>query len=106
MLLRAAKWHRRARMRPPLAPLVLAALTALASASFATSPGARTRDAAPPPPSDDGATRDTAAGVSGRDDDASYPVELGTFSTTLLGSTPARTQNIRLAARALDSIVL
>lgn len=31
-----------------------------------------------------------------------FPVTLGAFSTTLVGSLPARTQNIRLAAQALD----
>jgi vancomycin resistance protein YoaR len=41
-----------------------------------------------------------------RDEPASFPVELGSFSTTLLGSLPARTHNIRLAAAALDSMVL
>jgi vancomycin resistance protein YoaR len=35
-----------------------------------------------------------------------FPVVLGSFSTTLLGSNPARTHNIRLAAAALDSVVL
>ena len=35
-----------------------------------------------------------------------FPVTLGTFSTTLIGSLPERTANIRLAARALDSLVL
>lgn len=36
----------------------------------------------------------------------SFPVELGSFSTTLLGSLAARTHNIRLAVAALDSAVL
>jgi vancomycin resistance protein YoaR len=35
-----------------------------------------------------------------------FPVVLGTYSTTLIGSLPARTQNIRLAAGALDGTVL
>jgi vancomycin resistance protein YoaR len=35
-----------------------------------------------------------------------FPVVLGTYSTTLIGSLPARTDNIRLAARALDGTVL
>lgn len=39
-------------------------------------------------------------------DDPSFPVLLGTYSTTLIGSIPARTDNIRLAARALDGVVL
>jgi VanW like protein len=35
-----------------------------------------------------------------------FPVVLGTYSTALIGSLPARTQNIRLAASALDGTVL
>jgi vancomycin resistance protein YoaR len=38
--------------------------------------------------------------------DIEFPVVLGTYSTTLIGSLPARTQNIRLAASALDGTVL
>lgn len=38
--------------------------------------------------------------------ESSFPVELGSFSTTLLGSLAARTHNIRLAVTALDSAVL
>ena len=49
---------------------------------------------------------DTASSTPERDDEASFPVELGSFSTTLLGSNPARTHNIRLAATALDGTVL
>jgi vancomycin resistance protein YoaR len=35
-----------------------------------------------------------------------FPVVLGSFSTTLIGSLPERTQNVRLAARALDALEL
>lgn len=35
-----------------------------------------------------------------------FPVILGSFSTTLIGSLPARTANVRLAAAALDGAVL
>lgn len=35
-----------------------------------------------------------------------FPVVLGSFSTTLVGSNPDRTHNIRLAAAALDGTVL
>src|SRR5258706_7148753 len=38
--------------------------------------------------------------------DIEFPVVLGTYSTTLIGSLPARTENIRLAARSLDGTVL
>jgi vancomycin resistance protein YoaR len=39
-------------------------------------------------------------------EDAEFPIILGTYSTTLIGSLPGRTENIRLAARSLDSTVL
>ena len=35
-----------------------------------------------------------------------FPVVLGSFSTTLIGSVPERTQNVRLAAHALDGAEL
>ena len=35
-----------------------------------------------------------------------FPVTLGSFSTTLAGSLPERTRNVRLAARSLDGTVL
>ena len=35
-----------------------------------------------------------------------FPIELGSFLTTLIGSVPGRTHNIRLAAEALDGTVL
>src|SRR2546427_9295875 len=41
-----------------------------------------------------------------RAEDIEFPIVLGTYSTTLIGSLPARTENIRLAARSLDGTVL
>ena len=38
--------------------------------------------------------------------DNAFPVTLGTFSTTMIGSAPARTHNVRLATAALDGQVL
>jgi len=38
--------------------------------------------------------------------DDEFPVTLGSFATTLVGSLPARTHNVRLAAAALDGAVL
>ncbi len=38
--------------------------------------------------------------------ESEFPVVLGTYSTTLIGSLPARTDNIRLAAQALDGTIL
>ena len=35
-----------------------------------------------------------------------FPVVLGSYSTTLIGSSPARTANLRLAAAALDGEIL
>ncbi len=46
------------------------------------------------------------AAPSARAEDIEFPVVLGTYSTTLIGSLPARTDNIRLAARSLDSTIL
>jgi vancomycin resistance protein YoaR len=37
---------------------------------------------------------------------ADFPVVLGSFSTTLVGSLPERTHNVRLTVRALDGAVL
>ena len=39
-------------------------------------------------------------------DEIVFPVTLGSFSTTLIGSLPERTANVRLAAAALDGAVL
>ena len=35
-----------------------------------------------------------------------FPITLGSFATTLIGSFPARTDNVRLAAAALEGLVL
>jgi vancomycin resistance protein YoaR len=35
-----------------------------------------------------------------------FPITLGSFTTTLVGSLPERTHNMRLAAQALDGVVL
>jgi len=47
-----------------------------------------------------------AAGEAPLPDPDRFPVVLGSFSTTLIGSMPERTQNVRLAARALDAVEL
>ena len=52
------------------------------------------------------AADEAAAPLRQMTQDAAFPVVLGSFSTTLLGSLPARTHNIRLAVAALDSVVL
>ena len=49
-----------------------------------------------------GSPPDSSAAAAGVD----FPVTLGSFATTLLGSSPARTQNIRLAVAALDGAIL
>src|SRR5262245_42589431 len=65
--------------------------------------------AVPPPPATAVpaaiAADDTAATAS-HTDDADFPVVLASFSTTLIGSSAARTHNIRLAAAALDNSVI
>src|SRR5262249_27280505 len=92
-------------MRPPLARLVVTVIALAGPLPRAT--------AADPAPSRASVDRDNMAAAdrgtmadSLRDDTASFPVELGTFATTLIGSTDARTHNIRLAAEALDGVVL
>ncbi len=45
-------------------------------------------------------------GAGSAEPENAFPVSLGTFSTTLIGSLPARTHNIQVAARALDGTVL
>jgi vancomycin resistance protein YoaR len=49
----------------------------------------------------DSTTADTRA-----DSENAFPVVLGSFSTTMVGSAPTRTHNIRLSVQALDGIVL
>ena len=46
------------------------------------------------------------AAALARPAETDFPVVLGTFSTTLVGSLPARTENVRLAAAALDGAIL
>jgi vancomycin resistance protein YoaR len=54
----------------------------------------------------DPAAGPTPADSAGDAVQAAFPVELGSFATTLIGSSPARTANVRLAASALDGVVL
>jgi len=81
-----------AAMRPSLAAFALALLAAVAPAALAAAPGAPADSAGsaprPAPP------------------DEEFPVTLGSFSTTLVGSLPERTHNLRLAVQALDGAVL
>jgi len=44
--------------------------------------------------------------AAGAPEPEAFPVVLGSFSTTLAGSVPARTDNVRRAAQALDGAVL
>ncbi len=48
----------------------------------------------------------TRSSLADPTDEVTFPVVLGAYSTTLIGSLPARTDNIRLAARAIDGAVL
>jgi vancomycin resistance protein YoaR len=78
-------------MRPSL---VTIALALLAAAAPAAGPAARAAPAAP----DSTPLRAAPA--------EEFPVTLGSFTTTLVGSLPERTRNVRLAAQALDGTVL
>jgi vancomycin resistance protein YoaR len=69
----------------------IVALVLASSASFAGAP--RAQDLTPP--------ADSLRAVEER-----FPILLGSFTTTLIGSRPERTANIRLAADALDGAVI
>ena len=100
-------------MRPSLVAFALAFLGATASAAVdveaPTHPGAAIRPA-PPAAADSTpgsllpAVLDTTRGASLAA--ADFPITLGSFTTTLVGSLPERTHNVRLAALALDGAVL
>lgn len=75
------------RFAPGIAPLLAAAGLALAGPAAAA------------------ATADSAA-TAAHASESAFPVRLGAFATTLIGSQPDRTQNLRLAAAALDGAVL
>ncbi|HVP15512.1 MAG TPA: VanW family protein [Terriglobales bacterium] len=76
----------------PVAPVTFVLLLA---ATFA-----RGGDA--PPSASDRMRADSVA----TEPSADFPVTLGSFSTTLVGSLPERTHNVRLAASALDGALL
>jgi vancomycin resistance protein YoaR len=73
----------------------MSALAAFALLAGAPVPRDARADDAVPPPAD-----------SPRVAAEEFPVVLGSFTTTLLGSRPERTANIRLAAAALDGVVI
>lgn len=95
------------RGRARLLALVLATLALLFAANLiarADMPPSITS----PLPGDSLVSADSSgAGGSGtRPSQEAFPVTLGTFTTTLHGSRAERTENIRLAATALDGVVL
>jgi vancomycin resistance protein YoaR len=79
-------------MRSPVVAFALALLAAVLPAAAAAAPGLPATAADPSarraPPADE------------------FPVTLGSFTTTLVGSLPERTHNVRLAVQALDGTVL
>lgn len=75
----------------------MVAPTPAMSATMAIAP-AMLATAAPSPP--------MSATTSAAPAPDAFPVPLASFATTLIGSTPARTANIRLAVAALDGAVL
>ena len=52
------------------------------------------------------ASASDSASTTTRSAENAFPVTLGSFSTTLVGSVSGRTHNIRLACQALDGVVL
>jgi len=79
-------------MRSPVVAFALALLAAVVPAAVTSAPGLPA----------------TAADSSARKAPApdEFPVTLGSFTTTLVGSLPERTHNLRLAVQALDGAVL
>lgn len=77
------------------------AVTAASASVTALPPSAARAEGPPAATAAEGALPPAPAG-----DEPAFPVELGSFTTTMLGSLAARTVNIRLAAEALDGVVL
>ena len=92
--MRAPMPARRNHVFPHVLAGVLAAMLAAAATAWSAGPG-RSPDA-----------RGGSDAASGPAAEIRFPAALGSFSTTLIGSLPARTHNIRLAAQALDGAVL
>jgi len=89
--------------------LVLAALLAFpreARAGAVPPAAADSVAAARPDAADHTAAEQTAPEAPRSIEAESFPVTLGSFTTTLLGSRPERTANIALAAEALDGAVI
>ncbi len=85
------------------------ALAALAGVTLGFAPDAGTAavaDPAPVPPDFAAVDTNEAIGPDRGAGENEFPVLLASFSTTLIGSLPARTVNVRLAAVALDGQVL
>ncbi len=57
-------------------------------------------------PAHDPAASNAADSTRSHPSENAFPVTLGSFSTTLTGSVPGRTHNIRLACRELDGVVM
>ncbi len=84
----------------PHRPWMTVMLALALFASAATPRPARAQDAPSPATGADSARAITPAPAE------EFPVALGSFTTTLMGSRPERTANIRLAAEALDGAVI
>ena len=88
----------------PARALVVALLLALATpASAAEFTPSVPRDSLSRPADEDSTMR---ASEDAPAEPESFPISLGSFTTTLMGSRAARTANIRLAARALDGTII
>jgi hypothetical protein len=84
---------------PRKSVLTIALLLGAAAIARAQEVGSRRPD--PIAPSDTASIEKPAA-----PDEEAFPVVLGSFTTTLAGSRPERTANVRLAVDALDGLVL
>jgi vancomycin resistance protein YoaR len=78
----------RVRAWRPIAAVLAGLTIAMPARSLAQAPDSGSAPAAPAPAIE------------------SFPVTLGSFATTLIGSLPARTANIQLSVRAIDGTVL
>jgi hypothetical protein len=91
---RTATWRRSSRFQ--LAALLALSVLLICSALALIARADDSRPAGPP----------AATSHAPRSETESFPVPLASFATTLIGSTPARTVNIRLACAALDGQVI
>lgn len=93
-------------MKHPPRPILHRAALWLACAVLACVASAARADEAIPTVTMSAPPDSAAIDPAGASADEEFPVVLGAFSTTLAGSVPERTANLRRAAAALDGLIL